>query len=40
MVEIGKGAFANNVGLTTIEIPNTVKKIGESAFANCSVLKT
>lgn len=39
MVEIGKGAFANNVGLTTIEIPNTVKKIGESAFANCSVLK-
>lgn len=39
VVEIGKGAFANNVGLTTIEIPNTVKKIGESAFANCSVLK-
>lgn len=39
VVEIAKGAFANNVGLKAVEIPNTVKKIRESAFANCALLK-
>lgn len=37
---IGKGAFANCVGLTKITIPESVIKMGENVFSHSSKLKT
>ena len=33
--EIFDGAFLNCKGLTSMTIPNSVKRIGESAFSGC-----
>lgn len=34
------GSFCDNKNITSVEIPSTVKKIEESAFANCTKLKS
>lgn len=34
------GRFCDNKNITSVEIPSTVKKIEESAFANCTKLKS
>ena len=35
VIAIGNSAFKNRTGLTSINIPNTVTSIGESAFYYC-----
>jgi hypothetical protein len=40
VTSIGSGAFANNVGLTSITIPASVTSIGTNAFQNCTGLRT
>ena len=36
--EIADGAFANQIGITSVSIPLTVAKIGTGVFTGCSVL--
>ncbi len=36
--EIGDGAFSNCIALTTVTLPETLKKIGSGAFNNCESL--
>lgn len=36
--EIGDGAFQNNQTLNSVTLPNSIKRIGERAFAYCSAL--
>ena len=38
VTEIGRGAFSQCTGLTSVTIPNSVTSIGESAFMNCEGL--
>ena len=38
VVEIGEGAFEGNNSLTSINLPDTITKIGKRAFKNCSNL--
>ena len=38
VTSIGKKAFYNCSGLTSVTIPNSVRNIGYSAFTNCSGL--
>ncbi len=38
VTSIGKNAFYNSTGLTSVTIPNSVTSIGEYAFKNCSGL--
>ena len=38
VTSIGKNAFSNCLGLTSITIPNSVTSIGERAFEICSSL--
>ena len=38
MESIGRFAFRDCSGLTSVTIPNSVKSIGEEAFANCPEL--
>ena len=40
ITKIGKCAFYNYAGLTSISIPNSVTSIGISAFENCADLKS
>ncbi len=35
---IGNGAFSNNTGLNSIELPDSVETIGDEAFVGCSSL--
>jgi hypothetical protein len=35
VTEIGRGAFFGCSGLTSVEIPVSVTKIGDEAFKNC-----
>ena len=39
VIEIGEGAFQDNSFITSIDLPDTVRKIGANAFANCSALR-
>ena len=36
--KIADGAFANQIGITSISIPNTVENVGAGMFTGCSVL--
>ena len=38
MTSVGYGAFSGCIGLTSIEIPNSVTRIGRGAFSGCSTL--
>ena len=38
VTSIGKSAFSDNHGLTSVTIPNSVTSIGSSAFSGCSGL--
>lgn len=40
VINIGAGAFSNNLGLTSITIPDSVTYIGSGAFSACTGLKT
>ena len=40
VTSIGKSAFANNVLLREIKLSNATQEVGESAFADCTALKT
>lgn len=40
VTEIGSGAFHSNSYVTTIILPDTIKRIGEGAFGCCTALKT
>ena len=38
VVELGEGAFKYNRNITSIVVPNSVKKIGEATFSGCVFL--
>lgn len=38
-VAIGNNAFSNNIDITDVKIPESVKKIGEYAFSGCRSIK-
>jgi hypothetical protein len=38
VTSIGVGAFDNTIDMTSIEIPATIKSIGNGAFVNCTSL--
>lgn len=40
VTEIGRCAFYNYTGLTSVKIPNSVTSIGEDAFSGCARLKS
>ena len=40
VIGIGKDAFRNSVGLTSVTLPSTVRTIGEHAFRNCAAMTT
>lgn len=39
VVEIGEGAFYSDSTILSVDVPNTVKKIGDVAFACCESMK-
>lgn len=40
VVEIGENAFQNNSAINKVTVPDTVKKVGDKAFADCKNLET